>query len=97
MVTVFLQATDADKGDFGLIRYILIPSVAGQRFEINDESGLVSSRVTFIDSTPDIEPFEFTVQARDSTGQATFKSAASNVIVNRVHSFFAKAIDWSLL
>lgn len=76
-----LQATDADKGDFGIVRYSLIPSVPASRFEINDDSGLVSSRVTFIDSTPDNEPFEFTVQARDTPGQASFKAAAATVIV----------------
>jgi hypothetical protein len=81
--SLFLKATDADKGDFGIVRYTLIPSVPAQRFEINDESGLVSSRVTFIDSSPENEPFEFTVQARDSPGQVNFKAAAATVIVSQ--------------
>ncbi|OWA51282.1 Protocadherin-15 [Hypsibius exemplaris] len=79
-----VSATDADKGDFGIVRYALIPSVPAQRFEINDESGLVSSRVTFIDSTPENEPFEFAVQARDSPNQVNFKAAAATVIINLI-------------
>ncbi|XP_055343376.1 cadherin-99C-like isoform X2 [Paramacrobiotus metropolitanus] len=79
-----VSATDADKGDFGIVRYSLIPSVPAQRFEINDESGLIRTRVTFIDSTPDNEPFEFTVQARDTPGQPNFKAAAATVIINLI-------------
>ena len=91
------EATDLDEGNFGKIKFEIAPetdSVAKSYFEIDSETGSVTSKKLFDDLPEDLLPFRLTISARDNPGyMEDSKIQKTELVVNVVREGFLMVLS----
>ena len=91
------EATDLDEGNFGKIKFEIAPEtdgVAKSYFEIDSETGSVTSKKLFDDLPEDLLPFRLTISARDNPGyMEDSKIQKTELVVNVVREGFLMVLS----
>ena len=92
-----VEATDLDKGNFGKIKFEISPEtddVAKNYFEIDSETGSVTSKKPFDDLPEDSLPFRVTISARDNPGyMEDSKIQKTELVVNVVREGYLMVLS----
>ena len=91
------EATDLDEGNFGKIKFEIAPetdNVAKSYFEIDSETGSVTSKKPFDNLPEDLLPFRLTISARDNPGyMEDSKIQKTELVVNVVREGFLMVLS----
>ena len=92
-----VEATDLDEGNFGKIKFEIAPetdNVAKSYFEIDSETGSVTSKKPFDNLPEDLLPFRLTISARDNPGyMEDSKIQKTELVVNVVREGFLMVLS----